>query len=195
MSASFPPHALGMTDTNISPVARVVVGVDGSDSSLEALRYAERIAPLFDAAIEAVTAWEFPNLYYPIDGWSPEADAEKILTTSIRQAFTDSPPAGLITTIVPGSAAHALIERSKGADMLVLGSRGHGGFVGLLLGSVSTACAQHAHCPVLIVHPAEGPPETAPRQAITREEDARGVSRTPRVSTSRAGRPGRDAAR
>lgn len=166
MSAPVPPHALGMTDTSISPVARIVVGVDGSDSSLEALRYAERIAPLFDAAIEAVTAWEFPNLYYPIDGWSPEVDAEKILTTSIRQAFTDSPPAGLITTIVPGSAAHALIERSRGAEMLILGSRGHGGFVGLLLGSVSTACAQHAHCPVLIIRRPQDTPETTPGEAV-----------------------------
>lgn len=135
--------------------SRILVGVDGSDTSIDALRRGARIATALDVPLEAITTWEFPVMldgYYPIDNWSPENDTQQILSTAINQAFGDAPPANLTRTTLQGSPARVLIDESEHASMLVLGSRGHGGFAGLLLGSVSAACAEHAHCPVLIMH-------------------------------------------
>lgn len=135
--------------------ARILVGVDGSNSSIEALRRAAMIATAINAPIEAITTWEYAALlesYYPLEGWSPEEDAQQTLATAVEQAFHGAPPARFSTKTRQGSPARVLIDESEHAFMLVLGSRGHGGFAGLLLGSVSTACAQHAHCPVLIMH-------------------------------------------
>ncbi|SFN54583.1 universal stress protein [Mycetocola miduiensis] len=141
-----------MTESNSK--RQIVVGVDGSESSIDALREAAEMAGALGVPLEAVTIWEFPLVveYTPIPVWSPEEDARTVLAAAIREAFHDEPPPGLTTTTAPGPVARALIELSKGARMLVLGSRGHGGFVGMLLGSVSAACAEHAHCPVLVVH-------------------------------------------
>ncbi|MBC7591359.1 MAG: universal stress protein [Salinibacterium sp.] len=136
---------------NTSPI---LVGVDGSEPSIDALRRAVTIARALATPVEAVTTWEYPAMsdgYFP-DGWSPERDAGLILDAAIRTAFPDGAPADLRRTILHGSAARALIDHSETASMLVLGSRGHGGFAGLLLGSVSAACAAHAHCPVLVMH-------------------------------------------
>ena len=84
--------------------------------------------------------------------WSPESDAKQIATMAITQAFGALPPDHLIYRTVEGPAARVLIEESEDAYMLIVGSRGHGGFLGLLLGSVSAACAGHARCPVLVMH-------------------------------------------
>lgn len=132
---------------------RIVVGVDGSPTSIAALRYAARLSQALGAPLEAVTTWTYP----PVTGaelvieWQPEKDAQQILDAAIVDAFGDAPPAGLTRTVLSGAPARTLIDVSETSGMLVLGSRGHGGFAGLLLGSVSAACAQHAHCPVLIV--------------------------------------------
>ncbi|MGZ4593994.1 MAG: universal stress protein [Actinomycetes bacterium] len=136
---------------------RVVVGVDGSASSKAALRWAARIAPVVDGDIEAVIAWEYPVNYGwaaagTPDGWRPDIDAGKVLDEVCAQVFGDRRPQGLTTSVREGQASAVLLEASKGADMLVVGSRGHGGFAGLLLGSVSATCAEHACCPVLVVH-------------------------------------------
>ncbi|UUT34835.1 universal stress protein [Microbacterium elymi] len=133
---------------------RVLVGVDGSNSSIEALRYAARIAAALGSPLSVATAWTFHPLVSPYlsDSWSPERDAEMVLDTAIESAFADVPPP-LNRAVLIGPAALTLIEESAYSAMLVLGSRGHGGFAGLLLGSVSAACAEHGHCPVLIVHP------------------------------------------
>lgn len=133
----------------------ILVGVDGSDASVEALRYAARVAAAFDAPIEAITTWEYPIMpdgYYPIEEWSPEQDARQILDATLERAFAGSPPARLTSTTLAGPPARVLVHESHRAAMLVLGSRGHGGLAALLLGSVSAACAAHAHCPVLITH-------------------------------------------
>ncbi|GAT73750.1 universal stress protein [Microbacterium hydrocarbonoxydans] len=152
---------------NNEDAERIVVGVDGSEPSVAALKYAARMAEALGTSLEVVTAWAPPPLdpMMVID-WSPEEAAKDVLDGTVRDAFGDDPPAGLARTVNPGSPARTLIRMSESCGMLVLGSRGHGGFAGLLLGSVSAACAAHAHCPVLIVH-ADG----APRRAAADEGD------------------------
>jgi nucleotide-binding universal stress UspA family protein len=140
---------------------RIVVGVDGSANSELALRWAARLAADFGARLEAVTAWDFPASYgfgsVPQD-WDPAGDMRKVLDETVRAVFGDHPPAGLQQQVREGGAAQVLIEASQGAIMLVVGSRGHGGFAGLLLGSVSANVAEHASCPVLVIHGDQGPP-------------------------------------
>ncbi|WP_396641610.1 universal stress protein [Microbacterium sp.] len=141
-----------VTSTEPKPI---VVGVDGSASSIAALRKAAELARMMDVPLEAVTAWQFPITYdasFPTGDWSPEGDAEDILADALERAFPEGRPERLRTSIRPGPVAASLIDMSDHASMLVLGSRGRGGFVGLLLGSVSATCAQHARCPVLIMH-------------------------------------------
>jgi nucleotide-binding universal stress UspA family protein len=140
---------------------RIVVGVDGSANSEQALRWAASLAAVFGARLEAVTAWDFPASYgfasVPTD-WDPAGDMRKVLDDTVRAVFGDQPPAGLQRQVREGGAAMVLLEASQGATMLVVGSRGHGGFAGLLLGSVSANVAEHASCPVLVIHGDQAPP-------------------------------------
>ena len=131
----------------------ILVGVDGSDPSLDALRYAAKVSAAFGAPLRAITTWDYPTLgdVYTSVGWSPEKDAAAILESSIDTVFAGDAPSDLTTAVLAGPAPSVLIKESRGAEMLVLGSRGRGGFAGLLLGSVSSTCSTHAHCPVLIV--------------------------------------------
>ncbi len=135
---------------------RIVVGVDGSDSSILALRRGAVIAAATHVPLEAVTTWHFTPTYYVPDGWSPEGDAKQALDEAIQTAFGDTRPADFTARVVEGLPAEVLISLSTSAGMLVVGSRGHGGFAGLLLGSVSSRCAEYAKCPVLVVHGANG---------------------------------------
>lgn len=134
---------------------RIVVGVDGSPSSIVALRWAHRVGTALELAIDAVSCWEYPGEYgvgiVPI-AYDPQVDVKQVLENSLQAAFGGSPPAGLRSSTHQGHPAKVLIELSASADMLVVGSRGHGGFVGLLIGSVSAHCAEHALCPVVVVH-------------------------------------------
>lgn len=140
--------------------ARIVVGVDGSEASIEALRQALRLAEPLHAEVEAMACWEYPQMYdgyvmVGIEGF--EERARQILEESIAKAFGPEQPSSVKTRLVQGAARSTLIEASKEADLLVVGRRGHGGFGGLLLGSVSSACVAHARCPVLVVHtPVDG---------------------------------------
>lgn len=135
---------------------RIVVGVDGSGQSKDALRYAARIAAAIDKPIDAVIAWHPFTTYgwtpYLPGDWEPDKDAERVLTGALNEVFGTDQPAGMRLIVQEGNPAKVLIDYSTGAQLLVVGSRGHGGFAGLLLGSVSSKCAEHAHCPVLIVH-------------------------------------------
>jgi nucleotide-binding universal stress UspA family protein len=133
----------------------VTVGVDGSESSIDALGWARRIAVVLDAEIDAVTAWHYPasdGLSYVGIDWDPSVDAAGILADALRAAFGEDQPAGLRAVVTEGHPAKVLLDASADAEMLVVGSRGHGGFVGMLLGSVSSRCAEHAACPVLVAH-------------------------------------------
>lgn len=134
----------------------IVVGVDGSPSSISALLKAVELARVLDLPVEAVTTYPEtadPSYYfYPMEKSSPQEDAKKTLDRAIASAFGNDPHPKIERVLLGGLPARVLIDKSREASMLVLGSRGHGGFVGLLLGSVTTACAAHAKCPVLIMH-------------------------------------------
>lgn len=144
-----------MTTQTAREPGRVVVGVDGSEPSKAALRWAARIAAPTGSRLQAVIAWDQPVTYelaVATGNWRPEVEAQQTLDQTLEEVFGANRPAGLETVVQQGHARNVLLQASDGAEMLVVGSRGHGGFTGLLLGSVSAACAEHAHCPVLVVH-------------------------------------------
>jgi nucleotide-binding universal stress UspA family protein len=150
-----------MTDSSEN---RIVVGVDGSDSSEQALRWAAYIAARSNAHVEAIITWpamsDWSASWAPVDAsWDPVGGAEQALENTLVNVFGEAVPPSLVRSVRQGGAAKVLLEASTGARMLVVGSRGHGGFTGLLLGSVSTACVEHATCPVLVVHGTTPPPE------------------------------------
>ena len=134
---------------------RIVVGVDGSPSSMAALRWSILQAELTGCAVEAVTAWRFPSSY----GFAPvtdraadfEGDARKILADALNDVSSVEPDVVVRSSVVEGHPAEVLVRAARRADMLVVGSRGHGGFTGALLGSVSQYCVHHAPCPVLVI--------------------------------------------
>ncbi len=137
----------------------VVVGADGSPSSAMAMAWAARYAQAMGATVRAVLAWHYPvAVGGPPVGVAPSSGTEEversrheILDKAISAAFGDSPSAGTERRVVYGHPAQVLIDESKDADLLVVGSRGHGGFTGMMLGSVSTHCVTHASCPVTVV--------------------------------------------
>lgn len=149
----------GMTDSRVT-VSRVVVGVDGSEESLGALRWALAQARLLGASLEVVHAWHYPYAAYTdVTGMAPgvvtQEDLEKVgqlvLEGSLRAAGANEGDVPVKPVLVQGGAAEALLRAAAGADLLVVGSRGRGGFAGLLLGSVSQQCAHHVPCPLVIV--------------------------------------------
>jgi nucleotide-binding universal stress UspA family protein len=90
-----------------------------------------------------------PGVVPPTD-YDPEATARSLLAGAVAEVEADG-AAGIDQLVVQGNAAAVLIDKSKRADLLVVGTRGHGGFAGMLLGSVSAHCVHHAHCPVVVV--------------------------------------------
>ncbi|WP_405595344.1 universal stress protein [Streptomyces sp. NBC_01410] len=142
---------------NKASAGRVVVGVDGSPSSQSALRWAMRHAGLIGGVVEAVCAWELPGMR----GWSApavDADLDEEVAHSgfveeLRSVVGDAPSVEVRERFVRGNPTEVLLAAAEGAEVLVVGSRGRGGFVRALLGSVSQQCALHATCPVVIVRP------------------------------------------
>jgi nucleotide-binding universal stress UspA family protein len=135
-----------------TPRFEIVVGVDGSPSGDAALRWAEHYAAKTGGSLTLVTAWHWPMSYgAPIayQGFDPEEDARKVV--SAAKAEVDLPLSRVKTVIAQGLAGDVLVDIGKGAAALVVGSRGHGGFAGALLGSTSTHCVHHANCPVVVV--------------------------------------------
>lgn len=134
----------------------IVVGVDGSEASTEALRWAVRQAELTEASVRAVIAWEFPAAWggVPVPtSYDPEANAREVAEAAIRDMLGPSPSVDVTLDVVESRPAPALLEAARDADLLVVGSRGHGAFSGMLLGSVSQHCTAHSVCPVVVVHP------------------------------------------
>ena len=150
------------TDESTRPAAghgRIVVGVDGSDASRDALRWAARQADLTGAALVAVAVWSYATMSYPtMSGYVPtvndldlEGDTEQLLRTTVKEVLDETP---VRLVVAEGHPAEVLVRFSETADLMVVGSRGHGSFVGSLLGSVSQHLVHAAHCPVVVIrHP------------------------------------------
>jgi nucleotide-binding universal stress UspA family protein len=143
-----------VTNTTTGRSTKIVVGVDGSPSSVAALEWATQQAELTGAELEVVTAWEWPMMYgepfaLPVD-FDPVAQARGTLDDALSTARAAHPKVEFRAIVVEGRPAPALVEASRGADLLVVGSRGHGEFAGMLLGSVSEHCTSNAYCPVLV---------------------------------------------
>ena len=136
-----------------SPAVNVVVGIDGSACSKTALQWAEDYARRFDGTLTLVTAWHWPMSYgVPVayEGFDPEEDARKVLE-SARAEVSSISLDRIRMVIAQGQPGDVLVTASKEAAVLVVGTRGHGGLAGALLGSTSTYCVHHAQCPVVVV--------------------------------------------
>lgn len=141
---------------------KIVVGVDGSATSRAALRWAVDEGRRHGASVTAVHAWHDPYTgsalpFAPglLDPTSYQAVGERLLDSVINEVDVSGLAEPVRRLVVHGSAAQALVEAAEDADLLVVGSRGRGGFAGLLLGSVSQQVIHHAPCPVLVLPPVE----------------------------------------
>lgn len=166
----------------------VVVGVDGSPGAREALRWALAEARLRKVPLRIVHAWAFGYAGVPGGGFdylggaigSSGLDlgdlhraAEERVDRATTELAADCEGVEIERKVVEGAAAEVLVDAVGGSDLLVVGSRGHGGFAGLLLGSVSQRCAHYAPCPVVIVHAAERSDGTSgPAVAAGTEDEA-----------------------
>jgi nucleotide-binding universal stress UspA family protein len=138
---------------------KIVVGIDGSEHSDRALAWAIEQAKLRSARLQVVSVWHVPALVYGGPGFAPQLDSavdeafKDVADESARAASRTAREADVDVEmdVEHGQTVDRLLEAAEGADMLVVGSRGHGGFTGLLLGSVSAQCAHHAPCPLVIV--------------------------------------------
>jgi nucleotide-binding universal stress UspA family protein len=145
-----------VTDGEGHKPGRIVVGVDGSACSIDALRWASTQAELTGATIDPVMSWDYPISSgldfagYDVD-WA--ATAGTAIRTALALAFGSE--AAIVGRVVRGRPADVLIAESAGADLLVVGSRGHGAMAGFLLGSVSERVVAHAQCPVVVVRHTE----------------------------------------
>jgi nucleotide-binding universal stress UspA family protein len=146
---------------------RIVIGLDDSGGGRAALRFALLDAARRDATVKVVAAFQPPEYWAVTYGGMPAAPRPAIDVEEVRSSVqaaaerivaevrADLPAAGTPVSVVavPGSAVAVLLDASRGADLLVIGSRGRGGFASMLLGSVSMQCVLHATCPVTVVHP------------------------------------------
>jgi nucleotide-binding universal stress UspA family protein len=144
-------------------MGRIVVGTDGSRSACAAVAWAAREAALRDAELHVIHAWTPGLAAYPSPWYTPsdvgvEASVEasqtiagRICETAREQAAAAAPGITVRCETIEGGSTQVLLDQCKDADLLVVGARGHGGFIGLVLGSVSDQCARHAHIPVVVV--------------------------------------------
>jgi nucleotide-binding universal stress UspA family protein len=142
---------------------RFVVGVDGSEESRAALRWAADQAVAQGARLDVVCAWELPfsglaTSYSPEPAGLPDSRevarrAENVLDQTLREALEGDTSVDIERVVEAGDPAAVLLRRSEGADLLVVGSRGHGGFSRMLVGSVSEKCVRYATCSVVVIRP------------------------------------------
>ncbi len=146
------------TSSPVEPAHRIVVGVDGSVSSIQALEWAADQAELTGVGLDALNTWEWPIGY----GWSavptsydPDHENTVALDTLLEPVRRAHPGLSIRATVIEGHPAPVLVRASHGADLLVIGSHGRGEIAGMLLGSVSEHCVGHAHCPVVVLRDGE----------------------------------------
>lgn len=148
-----------MSATKNNKAPRIVVGVDGSPSSRGALRWAVQQARLTGGTVDAVIAWQIPAMVggyglgsmAMVDGIDFEDSAKQALAEAISDVVGPGHSRLVRSQVVHGIPAQVLLDASADADLLVVGSRGHGGFADVLLGSVSQHCLHFAHCPVVVM--------------------------------------------
>jgi nucleotide-binding universal stress UspA family protein len=135
----------------------IIVGVDGSEGSRQALNWAISEAKLRECAIEIVHAWNFNPPMDPIGGFIliPDKDLQEsaqLVVNNMLNSVSETASSIAISTLVKrGSASQILMDRASTAELLVVGRRGRGGFIGLLIGSTAAQVSHHAQCPVVIV--------------------------------------------
>lgn len=150
-------------------MGRVVVGLDGSGCAADAVRWAAEEARSHGHELHVVTAFDppdwvgLPGARFPVE--RPEEAAARARERQagwLSEVLGDAPDVDVRPDVRMGRPAEELLDAADGADLLVVGSRGRGGFTGLLLGSVSLQCVTHARVPVVVIHPAsaEHPPPT-----------------------------------
>ncbi len=149
--------ATGPTDglSDRPATGRIVVGVDGSASSKNALAWAASQAALTGDSLDVISTWSYP-IYYGSVGWPADFNLEDAaheeLAKAVDEVVGQDNPLEVATRVRQGHPALVLVGAAKGAELLVVGCRGHGQFSGMLLGSVSQYCLAHAECPVVVVH-------------------------------------------
>lgn len=136
---------------------KVVVGVDGSAGSRASLRWGVEAAERWGVPLVAIEAWEFSPLVFtadvPVQVDELRATVQRHLHEVVSQELGDQPAVPVEALVVEDAPVPALLSHVTADSLLVVGSRGRGGFTGLLLGSVSQQCANHAPCPVVVVRP------------------------------------------
>ena len=151
---AIPADQMGLDIGPDDEAPRIVVGVDGFESSQAALRWAIHQAKLTGAVVEAVTAWQIPvgtGLVPATDMPDYQDDARMVLTEAITETCMIDAEVEVRLRVVEGRAAQVLLDAAERAELLVLGSRGHGGLAEALLGSVGQYCVHHAPCPVVVM--------------------------------------------
>ena len=143
-----------MTEVREHTRDTVVVGFDGSEAATSAVDWAADQAERTGVRLQVVSAWEYPTSWGDViplmSDFDPAADARSKLDPVVARLAVEHPGLPVETRVVEGRAAEVLIEASRHAVLLVVASRGHGSFSGLVLGSVSQRCATHAHCTVVV---------------------------------------------
>jgi nucleotide-binding universal stress UspA family protein len=136
--------------TSAKPV--IVVGVDGSEGSNDALRWAAGQAQLTGAALRAIASWRWPSYVTRVPpGSDPAGDTEHTLHESVAPIRADFPDLDISEHVVQGPAGPSLLTHSENATLLVVGARGRAAFPGMLLGSVAEYCVRNGPCPVVVV--------------------------------------------
>jgi nucleotide-binding universal stress UspA family protein len=137
----------------------VVVGVDGSAESVAALKWAAHYAEATGSTVQALLAWHYPTAAgVPPVGVAPESvrnESEHLMAEALGDAVSQAaaayPGARIEAKTVYGHPSETLVDASREAGLLVVGSKGHGAFTAMLVGSVSLHCVTSAHCPVVVV--------------------------------------------